>query len=140
MVYDRQDRIEPFAQRKVGYQVHRNRLEWKGVRSGWNSIGRGFIWVRFRFVLLTGRTSLDIVFDPVLHSRPPEGFLQAVDGAISTWVSGCGGVMIPPQKQSLQRVVWGNGESIVHIIEAVILELETEVFSPPVHDLFPFPL
>ena len=61
MVYDRENGIESCTRRQCCDKVHSDGLERKGKSSSRYPIGRGSVWAREPFVLLTCRTTLDVV-------------------------------------------------------------------------------
>ena len=60
---------------------------------GWYSIDGYFFLVCEVLVLLTYRTSLDIVGYPLIHIQPPVSFFGFADGLVPTRMAGSGMVV-----------------------------------------------
>ena len=56
-------------------------------------------------VLLTGCASFNVLGDPGIHCRPPEGSCDREDGIVTSWVSGSGGIVEGSQYLFLQCFV-----------------------------------
>ena len=83
-------------------EVHRYFFEWVCLRVRGDAVHRGVYSVRQIFVLLAGGASLDVVFDPSIHARPPVLPLRGLYGLISPRVSGRGCVVVVIHDPPLQ--------------------------------------
>jgi hypothetical protein len=83
-------------------EVHCYFFERICLRVWGDAVYRGVYLVCQVFVLLTGGTSFDVVFDPLIHAGPPVPSFRGLYGFISPWVSSGGCVVVvvhdsPPQ-------------------------------------------
>ena len=72
--------------------------------------------------LLTYGTSLDVIFDPFLHSNPPIVLLDFSKHFVPSWMAGCRGVVCLAYYCSFHFLhIWDNDLSFWHVEDADLL-------------------
>ena len=95
----------PFASWELGDEVHRYNLEWHQLHRYWDAVWWWCLSMGKDFVLLTGCASFNVLGDPGVHCRPPEGSCDCENGIVASWMSSRGGIVEVSQYLLLQCFV-----------------------------------
>ena len=93
MVYDCEDCVFPIIEGKSHDQVHCYLLEGLCILQDCNSVEWGFSLMCNDFVLLAGRTSFNVVYNPGIHTWPLVDFFCFPYCFVPSWVSCCHMIM-----------------------------------------------
>ena len=111
MIDNRQDRIIWSIGWQSGDEIQGRLLEWERVVCRGDAVEGNACSMGDIFVLLTYRTSRNVVLDPGAHPWPPVRMGDLGEGFISAGMAGGWGVMQQLQDFVFERLIRGNRQA-----------------------------